>query len=127
MTSELVPPDANPKTRHGMTKPPIGLVPPAALIHMAEGFRDGSIKYGPANWRTQPVSTSTYVNACYRHLMAWQDGEEADPKSGVHHLGHALSCLAILLDAQAQGTLLDDRPTPGKAAELIREKTRPIV
>ena len=83
------------------------------------------MKYGAANWRVSPVSTSTYINAALRHLYAWQDGEEADPVSRLHHLGHAAACLAILLDAQEQGSLLDDRPTKRHTAEMIRKMTTP--
>jgi len=119
-------PDDNPKTRFGLAKPPIALIPGPALVVMAEAMRDGANKYGPANWRQKPVTTSTYTSAALRHLLAWIDGEEDAPDSGVHHLGHAMSCLAIILDAQAQGTLNDDRPTPGKTAELIAAKTRPM-
>ncbi|MFY7953998.1 MAG: dATP/dGTP diphosphohydrolase domain-containing protein [Armatimonadaceae bacterium] len=119
-------PDSNPKTRFGMAKPPLSLIPATALVHMAEGFRDGAAKYGPANWRKDPVSTSTYLNAAYRHIAAWQDGEECDPVSGVHHLGHAADCLAILMDAQACGTLLDDRPPAAPTGDLIRAKTQPL-
>jgi hypothetical protein len=119
-------PDGNPKTRFGMAKPPLSLIPATALVHMAEGFRDGAAKYGPANWRQDPVSTSTYLNAAYRHIAAWQDGEECDPVSGVHHLGHAADCLAILMDAQACNTLLDDRPPPAPTGDLIRAKTKPL-
>ncbi|MBK1968396.1 hypothetical protein JIX59_03495 [Brevundimonas diminuta] len=119
-------PDTNPKTRFGMAKPPIGLIPGPAMIHMAEAFRDGAQKYGPANWREDPVSSSTYINAAFRHILSWYDGEEEAQDSGVHHLGHAAACLAILLDAQAQGTLHDDRPTKGVTASLIKERTRPI-
>jgi len=37
----------------------------------------------------------------------------------VHHLGHALACLAILLDAQEAGMLGDDRPLQN-AGEFCR-------
>ncbi len=119
-------PDSNPKTRFGMAKPPLSLIPGAARVHLAEAFRDGAQKYGPANWRVDPVSASTYLNAAERHLVSWQDGEEVASDSGVHHLAHAAACLLILLDAQASGTLQDDRPTPTVTGELIREKTRPL-
>lgn len=93
---------------------------------MAEAFRDGADKYGPANWRIDPVSASTYISALKRHLAMWVDGEECDPVSGVHHLGSVLSNAAILLDAQAHGSLIDDRPTKSVTADLIRTLTRPI-
>lgn len=93
---------------------------------MADAFADGAQKYGPANWRVDPVSASTYVNAALRHLFSWYDGERDATDSGCHHLGHAAACLAILLDAEAQGTLIDDRPTAGKSAELIKELTKKV-
>jgi hypothetical protein len=49
-------------------------------------------------------------------LFAWFDGEEVASDSGVHHLGHAMACLAILLDAQETGNLVDDRPTSNQGA-----------
>lgn len=119
-------PDGNPKTRFGMAKPPIGLIPGPAMVHMAEAFRDGAQKYGAANWRDDPVSSSIYINACLRHVLSWYDGEGEAEDSGVHHLGHAAACLAILMDAEAQGTLIDDRPTKGVTASLIKERTRPL-
>ena len=119
-------PDGNPKTRLGMAKVPLALIPGPALVHMGEAFRDGAVKYGPANWRDEPVTTSTYVNAALRHILSYYDGETNAEDSGVHHLGHALGCLAIILDAEEQGTLNDDRPTAGRTAALIKEKTRPL-
>jgi hypothetical protein len=44
--------------------------------------------------------------------MAWFNGEECAQDSGVHHLAHAMACLAILLDAKTCGKLNDDRPPP---------------
>ena len=118
--------DTNPKTKYGKAKPAIGLIPGPALLHIADAFGDGAQKYGPANWRVDPVSASTYINAALRHLYSWFDGEELAEDSGVHHLGHAAACLAIVLDAQAQGTLVDDRPNPGKTSELIKALTKSI-
>lgn len=119
--------DTNPKTVYGKAKPAVSLIPAPALLHMAAAFADGASKYGPANWRIDPVSTSTYVDAAYRHIMAYFDGRETSAEdSGVHHLGHAAACLAILLDAEAQGTLVDDRPTAGTTPQLIKQLTKNI-
>lgn len=118
--------DTNPKTRYGQAKPPLALVPGSALLFMAEALRDGSDKYGQANWRTDPVSASTYSNALLRHFFAWQEGEDVDPTSGVPHLAHAMTNIAIILDAMACGMLIDDRPTKVPLGNLIREFTRPI-
>jgi hypothetical protein len=87
-------------------------------------FGDGAGKYGPYNWRGNKVKASVYIAAAKRHLAAWLDGERLAPDSGVHHLGHARACLAILLDAEATGNLVDDRPPSGTASELIAALTR---
>jgi hypothetical protein len=119
-------PDDNPKTIHGAAKPPLHLVPAAGVIHEAAAFADGAAKYGPYNWRERRVSTTTYIAAAKRHLEAWFNGEEYDPVSVVHHLGHARACLGIILDAQCAGMLNDDRPPKAPIADLMRTLTRAI-
>lgn len=86
---------------------------------------NGSLKYGRANWRRIGVKASIYVDACQRHLSAWFEGREAD-EEGVPHLASALACLAIIVDAEAAGTLIDDRQVSGGHAELV-ERLTPIV
>jgi hypothetical protein len=119
-------PDDNPKTRFGVAKPSVTLIPGPALIHCALAFRDGATKYGPANWRVDPVTASTYTDAAFRHLLDYWDGEDRASDSKVLHLAHAMACLAILIDAQEQGTLKDDRPTKGSTPRVIEENTRPL-
>lgn len=111
----------NPKDRIGVKKSPLNLVPPVAIAHTAEAFRDGAAKYGPYNWRDENVSASIYVAAALRHITAWNDGEEFAEDSGTHHLGHAMACLAIILDAQSVDKLVDDRPTPGAMSRVLKE------
>ncbi len=113
--------DTNPKDLVGQTKAQMHLIPPAAKIALAEALMDGAKKYQPYNWREKGVRTSVYLSACERHLMSYLDGEELAKDSGVHHLGHAMACLAILLDAVALGNVVDDRPLKGKAPELLEE------
>jgi hypothetical protein len=119
-------PDDNPKTRFGVTKPPLHLIPGTALAHEACAFRDGAAKYGPYNWREKNVSSTVYVSAAMRHLEAWLNGETAAQDSGVHHLAHARACLAILLDAEAHGSLNDDRPPPVNMQALYDSLTKPL-
>lgn len=116
----------NPKDALGMAKSPLRLVPPALELFAAEAFRDGAEKYGPYNWRQTNVSTGSYYEAAKRHLDSWWDGEDIDPKSNVHHLAHAAACIAILLDGMAGGFVVDDRPPPGPAAEIIQNNTRAV-
>jgi hypothetical protein len=91
--------------------------------HAAKALYDGAIVkgYGPLNWRENPIKLSTYYAALGRHIKAWYDGEDVDPKSGVEHLEHALACLAIVLDAKDVGMIIDDRPVKGGMAKLIEQ------
>jgi hypothetical protein len=41
----------------------------------------------------------------------------------VHHLGHFMACAAIVLDARANGALIDDRPPKGAANDLLAQYT----
>lgn len=111
--------ETNPKDLIGETKPPLHLIPPAANIEEAVVMGLGAKKYGPYNWRQKQVKASVYVAAAQRHLAEWFDGQNNDPQSGASHLAHARSCLGILLDAKSLGQMVDDRPPPGCAAELI--------
>lgn len=116
-------PDDNPKTIYGINKPSISAIPPVAILILGQAMEVGRAKYGLFNWRDADVSVSTYYNAAQRHLMAYLDGQNRDPETNVHHLGHAMACLAIILDANVQDTLKDDRGTKGRAADWIKNYT----
>ena len=114
---------SNPKQAYGDLKVPLALIPAPALILMADVFKEGARKYGPYNWRDDPVESMTYLHAALRHIYSFLDGEELDPESGGKpHLAHAMASLAILLDAAVTGNLLDNRPKRGIAGELLRAK-----
>lgn len=116
----------NPKARYGRSKPQLGLLPAAALIEMAGAMELGAIKYGAANWREDPVESMTYAHAGLRHVLSWIDGEDIDPESGCSHLAHAMACFGIIIDAGHVGAMLDNRPLPGAAGRLIRERTKDV-
>lgn len=107
----------NPKDLFGRKKVSLSLIPAIATAHCAHAFMNGAKKYGPYNWRDKEVLATIYVDAAKRHLDLWLEGERKADDSGVHHLGHAQACCAILLDAEAFGNLVDDRP-PSSAAAL---------
>lgn len=106
----------NPKDLMGAKKPSMTKLPAIAVAHGNHAMMNGAEKYGSYNWRAKKVIASIYVDAAKRHLDAWFEGEEVADDSGVHHLGHAIASIAILLDAQTTGNLIDDRPVVGSSA-----------
>lgn len=115
----------DPKAAVGIGKPGVADVPPLAILHLGAAMADGAQKYGRMNWRSTSVDAGVYYNAALRHLLAWWDGEQVASDSGLPHLAHAMASLAILLDAEAQGVLHDDRPRPaGMAPAYIAAKSR---
>lgn len=103
-------PPANPKQHYGDKKLPLALVPFSFIAHTCVALAEGREKYGLVNWRAADVEAMTYVSALHRHVQKWVNGERCDPVTKVHHLANAAACLAILLDAELNGTLIDNRP-----------------
>lgn len=112
---------SNPKQAFGAKKPPLAQVPLVALAHASMAFLDGSLKYGYRNWRENPVEAMTYVEAIKRHVMLWAEGEENARDTNVHNLGGVIASAALLLDAQANGTLIDNRSKSQAACDLLHE------
>jgi hypothetical protein len=117
----------NPKDGIGSLKLPLHLWPATATATGCIGLLEGREKYGAQNFRATPVLASIYVAACKRHLDAWMEGEEVAPDSGVPHLANALACLAIIVDAGAADTLIDDRSYNGSGYRRLVDKLTPHV
>jgi hypothetical protein len=111
----------NPKDLFGNKKLPLHLIPSTAQVAEALAMADGAGKYGPYNWRDKAVLASIYVAACKRHIDLWFEGQQVASDSGVHHLGHARACLGILIDAEANDCLVDDRPKPADLETLFKD------
>ncbi len=107
--SGAIPNKANPKDAAGRAKVPMHLWPASATAYGAIGLLEGELKYGRNNFRGTQVAASVYVSAAKRHIDAWFEQQEVAADTGSLHLGNALACLAILVDASVNGTLLDDR------------------
>jgi hypothetical protein len=108
----------NPKDILAVNRTPLHLLPGPAKIHQALAHLDGAKKYGPYNWRAEGVTASLYKSGVERHIDDWFDGEDLASDSLVHHLGHAMAGLAIILDSIAQGNFIDDRPTPAPTGAM---------
>lgn len=119
-------PDNNPKSVIGVTKVPLALIPPVGLIEQARAHENGANKYGPYNWRGENVTISemVYLHAILRHVLDVIDGENVATDSGVSHLGHVSACCNIILDAEANGNLIDDRPVKGKSSARLYKYER---
>ncbi len=109
----------NPKDALAINRLPLHLVPDTMRVMAAPGFMEGALKYGAFNWRIAGVSASIYISALERHWIDWKNGEDYDPKTGVHNLSSCLACLAIILDAGLCGQLTDDRPPRAPLSKAI--------
>lgn len=77
----------------------LSLVNPELVKAVAEVRMYGTEKYGDSeNWRK--VKPKRYVDALYRHLLAYIEGNEVDEESGLSHLAHMACNLSFLLDKE---------------------------
>jgi hypothetical protein len=114
----------NPKDMIGSDKLPLHLWPNTATAQGALALLDGALKYGRNNFRAVGVRKSIYVAALKRHIMDVEEGLEVDEDSGLDPLAHILACAAILVEAKAQGNLVNDANYGGqKALEYTRSLT----
>lgn len=115
-------PDSNPKTRYGISKPGIFAIPVVGMLHCGMAMAEGRRKYALHNWRDAPITASVYYDAIMRHMFLWHAGQETDPATAIRHLGYVMANCAILLDADAMGTLIDDRKKdPVMVEALMRQ------
>jgi len=104
--------DGNPKTALGIAKPSTFYTPTIPYLLYSMVHMQGAFKYGTFNWRDDPVSISTYLDAAKRHIDLYRDGQQAASDTQLHNLAHAMTCLSILIDAEYHNTLIDDRWKP---------------
>lgn len=96
--------------RFNKGKAQIHQVPSSAITGMAEVLGYGETKYGKYNWAKGNDFSVPYDSAM-RHMLKFWDGEDNDDESGFHHLKHALTNLAILLEYYEKHPEMDDRPS----------------
>ena len=68
----------------------------------------GREKYAAWNW-AKGANHSVPFDSMMRHLIAWQNGEEIDPESGLGHLDHAMCNMMFLIYYSLHYPELDDR------------------
>jgi Domain of unknown function (DUF5664) len=89
-------------------KLPVNLLSSEALLQTAAVLKFGADKYHAHNWR-DGFAWSRPLAAAMRHIMAFNDGEDKDPESGLSHLAHAACCIMFLLEFEKTHPHLDDR------------------
>jgi len=89
-------------------KLPVNLLSTEALNQTAAVLKFGADKYHAHNWR-DGFAWSRPLAAAMRHIMAFNDGEDKDPESGLSHLAHAACCIMFLLEFEKTHPELDDR------------------
>jgi hypothetical protein len=94
--------------KHDTEKPRMDLLSSMWLLGTAQVLTFGAKKYAAHNWR-KGIEGSRLFAALQRHLMAWNDGEDMDPETGLSHLLHASCCLMFLYETMLTRPNLDDR------------------
>lgn len=123
--------ETNPKDKLGIAKVPLSTLAMPVIAEMGVGMFEGARKYGRHNWRKTGVLGMVYVDAAWRHLMDWTEGEDIDPVSGLSHITKAMTSLMVLRDAmiQGRGCFIDDRPpkSPEGWMSDLNEKAKEII
>lgn len=89
-------------------KPRPELLPPIALLQVADVMRFGASKYGARSY-AEGASTDRLMGSALRHLLSFQASIDIDEESSLPHLAHAAANILIMLDLIARGKLKDDR------------------
>lgn len=90
------------------SKPPVSLVSGHALLGIASVMGYGALKYTRHNYRLG-MQWTRLVDAAMRHLIAFNEGEDDDPESGLPHLAHAGASVCMLMDLVGREAGTDDR------------------
>lgn len=102
--------EGNPKDAVGSLKFGMSNVSAQVIAEMSVGMLEGALKYGRHNYRIKGVRASVYYDAANRHIMAYWEGEDIDPESGLPHIVKAMTSLAVLREGYIMGNVQDDRP-----------------
>lgn len=96
-------------TKYDSGKPTTALLPSGPLLEVAKVLDYGAKKYESQNWR-KGIKYSRVLSAAQRHLLAWNEGENKDPETGITHLAHATCNLLFLLQYEIDNmNEFDDR------------------
>lgn len=86
----------------------MGAIDATARLELARVAGFGARKYDRSNYLLG-IDWSLSVDALYRHLMAWESGEDRDEESGLLHTAHVAWHALALVAFQLRGIGTDDR------------------
>lgn len=78
------------------------------LLGVSQVLTFGAKKYASHNWR-KGISRSRLMAAAMRHILAYNNGEDVDPETGLSHLDHASCCLMFARELHETKPDTDDR------------------
>ncbi len=99
---------ANQGLKYDAEKQPLSLLSKVWLLGVASVMGFGAKKYAAHNWRNG-LERSRLLSAALRHILAYNEGEDVDPESKLHHLDHASCCLMFARETHETHPQLDDR------------------
>lgn len=85
------------------------LLPFDSVAKIVEVLEFGAKKYTARNWELG-FAYSRIFNSLQRHLIAWFQGEDNDPETGLSHMAHAACNTLFLLTFISRKVGEDDRP-----------------
>lgn len=101
-------------------KPPLDLLSRIWLEGTADVLAYGAKKYAAHNWR-KGIQFSRLLASVQRHILAFQDGEDLDPETGLSHLFHASCGLMFLSDLAVRKPEMDDRYNEARDKEIAKK------
>lgn len=108
-------------------KPPWHLLAWDAVRLVVLVLAFGAKKYADRNWEKGIAHSRTFA-AAQRHMFSWyQDREDDDPETGLHHLAHAICELmfALAFDARKMHRVLVQLPLENGTTIEVELDNRP--
>jgi len=98
----------NQAMRFNTGKPQWSLVDMTCFEDMVRVLEFGAKKYTPGNWKKGLPIMSQY-DSLARHMVAFMNGENTDPETGLSHLAHAQCNLMFMMHTMKHHSNLDNR------------------
>jgi len=77
-------------------KPKLSYLPYDALVEVAKVMEFGAQKYDKHNYK-KGMEYTRLIDAAFRHLHQFNDGQDLDEESHLNHISHCISNLLMLL------------------------------